>query len=268
MASATAEDLSWTDIDLSERPPLTVLVADDVAMWRRQLAEAVTAHGVPVRILEAADGAKALELLESEDIDIAFLDVLMPELSGIEVIEHARRGTRMPFVALVSSLAEPQTVERAKALRAYDYILKPLDAQAVSRVIDCHERTLQPSRVLVIDDSSTVRRIISKVLGRSIFRFSVHEAGDGITAFEHYAKHSADVVFLDLNMPMIDGASTLRILRASNPNVKVVLMSSDQAMMDSIPNVSGRMKKPFDASVIDRVMHDIYGLDLPYGARG
>lgn len=270
MTSLRSKKVPLMDIDFVEADALPVLIADDSALWRRLVAEAVQSFGSDVAIHEAATGQEALDILSSERIEIAFVDLAMPEINGPDVVERLREKRRMPFFAVISVSSDAEQVARMRKLAAYDYLVKPFDAEAVRQVLKTYERITQTTRVLIVDDSGTTLTIVRRLLDRSIFRVEIEAAKDGVSAFESYAKRMADIVFLDLNMPGLDGAQTLRILRAYNPGVHVVLMSARQEALDEARTLDANayLKKPFVPRDIDAIMHRMFGLKLPYESLG
>lgn len=69
------------------------------------------------------------------------------------------------------------------------------------------------ARILVVDDSSTVRKLIIYILGKQ--NYDTVEAGDGIEALEKLALNQIDLIIADLNMPRMDGLELIRIIRES-----------------------------------------------------
>ncbi|MDQ0469315.1 response regulator [Labrys wisconsinensis] len=254
------------DVSFVEAEALSVLVADDAGLWRRFVREAVLAYGGTTTVHEAATGLQALDCLSNNRVDVAFVDLAMPEINGAEVVERLHGARRMPFFAVISVTSDAEQIARMRRLAAYDYLVKPFDTEAVRRVLATHERVTQTTRVLLVDDSGTTLSIIRRLLDRSIFRLDIAEARDGVSAFELYARRTADIVFIDLNMPGLDGAQTLRIFRAYNPHVHVVLMSASQDALDQARELGANayLKKPFLPRDIDLVMHRMFGLTLPY----
>jgi CheY-like chemotaxis protein len=79
------------------------------------------------------------------------------------------------------------------------------------------------TRVLVVDDDATVRRLIVLLLGRDARFDVVAEAGDGVEALERIATHDPDLILLDLAMPRMDGLQVLEALdRARRARVAVL----------------------------------------------
>ena len=75
---------------------LRVLVVDDEAPARQRLVDLLRKDPQVGSILEAANGKAAVEIIGREALDLVFLDVQMPELDGLQVIDDCRRGRDAP----------------------------------------------------------------------------------------------------------------------------------------------------------------------------
>ena len=106
-------------------PAPRILLADDDPDLRAVLAGHLEAEGYEV--LQAPDGTEALRLLEDSAPAMAFLDVNMPGLTGLEVCEQARKsawGGSIPILIL-TSMSDKATADRALKAGATGYLLKP-----------------------------------------------------------------------------------------------------------------------------------------------
>jgi two-component system, LytTR family, response regulator len=101
---------------------IRVLVVDDEAPARQRLVDLLRKDLQIGRILEAANGKAAVEIIGREALDLVFLDVQMPELDGLQVIETVG-ATAMPLTVFVT--AYDQHAIRAFEANALDYLLKP-----------------------------------------------------------------------------------------------------------------------------------------------
>ena len=132
-------------------------------------------------------------------------------------------------------------------------------------------RARLPSRVLVVDDSATVRSVVRKVLQTSRFRLDSEEADEGVAALERMRSGRFDIVFLDCNMPGLDGFAILREIERNHPQVQVVMISGTRDERVSAraraAGAKGFLFKPFFAPEIDAVMHTLFGLNTPIPAR-
>ncbi|MBK8210648.1 MAG: response regulator transcription factor [Rhodospirillales bacterium] len=101
--------------------PITVLVVEDEPPIRRFLRTSLSAQGY--RVLEAESGAHALELLRGR-LDVVVLDLGLPDMDGLAVLEALRRHSAVPVIVLSSRSNEKGKV-RALDLGADDYVTKP-----------------------------------------------------------------------------------------------------------------------------------------------
>jgi signal transduction histidine kinase/ActR/RegA family two-component response regulator len=118
-----------------------VLVVDDNPDAALTLAEALVEAGHEVRTV--GDGPSALQLAETFNPDIAFLDIGLPEMDGYELARVLRRVTSLVHTPLVAITGYAQADDRHRALASgfNEHLAKPLD---VDRVLECIER-LSPS---------------------------------------------------------------------------------------------------------------------------
>ena len=111
-----------------DRRDARLLVVDDVADNRDLLARRLQRLGYHA-IVTAQDGVEALERLAAQDFDAVLLDVMMPRLSGLEVLERMRAENRLEDtpVIMISAATEIDTVVRCIELGAEDYLPKPFN---------------------------------------------------------------------------------------------------------------------------------------------
>ncbi len=117
----------------------TVLVADDDGHIREVVRYALEKAGY--RVIEAADGARALEVVELDNVDLVVLDIIMPEQDGLEVCRRIRARANLPIVFLTS---RDEEIDRVLGLElgADDYVTKPFSPrELVARVKAVLRRT-------------------------------------------------------------------------------------------------------------------------------
>lgn len=106
---------------------LHILIVDDDATVRKILCRMLTNSGY--RISEAASGKDALKVLDANQITLILLDIVMPEMNGIDVLKTIRKSytvSELPVV-MVSIKDNRDDVTRALSLGANDYVIKPID---------------------------------------------------------------------------------------------------------------------------------------------
>jgi DNA-binding response OmpR family regulator len=107
----------------------TILVVDDEPTLRETLVDALEADGF--RVVAAADGREALTLFRAERPDLVLLDLMLPELSGIEVCRIIRSESGVPIVMLTAKDSELDKVVGLE-LGADDYVTKPFSLRELS----------------------------------------------------------------------------------------------------------------------------------------
>jgi len=108
-----------------------VVIAEDEPQARRNLCAYLEEVDWIDLIGEAADGAEAVRLVDEREPDLLFLDVRLPELSGLEVVERIRHRP-----ALVFTTAHDRFAVAAFELGALDYLLKPFGAERFRRMLE------------------------------------------------------------------------------------------------------------------------------------
>lgn len=121
-----------------ERAPdgmtLRVLICDDSAMARKQMARALPPHWT-THIGFAEHGRQALEMLRNDSWDVLFLDLNMPELDGYSVLQAIVREDLPVMTIVVSGDIQPQARERVLKLGALGFIRKPTHPDQVAALL-------------------------------------------------------------------------------------------------------------------------------------
>ena len=134
---------------MSESQIIHVLIVDDEPGARRRL-ERLLEDEVDIELVgHAGTGRKAVSMIEEKKPDLVFLDVQMPNMSGIEVVQHI--GPRdMPAVVFVT--AYDQYAVKAFELAATDYLLKPFDDDRFVQTLERARQALQINAGTAISD--------------------------------------------------------------------------------------------------------------------
>jgi DNA-binding NtrC family response regulator len=246
---------------------ISMLIADDSHTIQQLLTDAARASKLPLRLALTDNGRDCLTLLNGSNIDLAFIDVHMPELSGTDAFWSARKLGVKTFVTLMSNPPALEAVEMAIKLQAYEFLFKPFTAQDALAIIKTYARISAPTKVLIVDDSSTVRQLVQKIVRGSVFSCDITEAGDGETALELSRITEFDAVFLDYNMPGMNGLAALKRLLLIQPSASIVMISAERdptREQQTLNNgASAFLHKPFTSQDVDRVLHAAFGLRSP-----
>ncbi len=134
----TTTATSEARLNLGVAPPsgraessVSLLVVDDIELNRDMLARRLRRQGYAVETAE--DGYRALERLERQHFDLVLLDIMMPGLSGYDVLKKVRETRAMSELPVIMATAKDQGEDIVEALKlgANDYVTKPLDFQVV-----------------------------------------------------------------------------------------------------------------------------------------
>lgn len=146
-----------------------VLVVDDTKNIRILLTKCLELEGYTV--LTASDGQEALELFKSNEFDLAFLDIKMPQLSGTEVLKKIRQqGITIPVI-IITAYATIKNAVDCTHMGAVAYIQKPFTADKVRSVLN--ELCIKPINDIKNCTGKNYIRQIEKCLNQGEFLLAI-----------------------------------------------------------------------------------------------
>lgn len=237
-------------------PP--ILIVDDSLTVRMDLDEALRGAGFETEI--CADGASARRALAASTYGLVILDVLLPDVDGVDLLREIKTASQEPPpVMLLSSEAEVRDRVRGLNKGADEYVGKPYDATyIVARAAELLRARAPMSRtnatVLVIDDSPTAREHVGELLrsaGVDVLFATTGEDGLRIAVASR-----PDAIVVDGVMPGIDGPTVVRRIRtdaALRRTPCVLLTGSGAAVEESAALEAGAdmfVRKDEDGEVI------------------
>ncbi len=155
---------------------VTALIADDEPHLARALAAELTRLWPDLQLLPIArNGVEAAEQIAAHKPDLAFLDIQMPGLTGLEVAQGIEGNTRVVFVTAYDEYAV-QAFEQA----ALDYVLKPVKAERLQRTVERIQRAMQQAAG---EDNgaqllSALRKLVPNTAGTERLRWVRASAGE------------------------------------------------------------------------------------------
>src|SRR5262245_7487579 len=174
---------------------IRTLIVDDEPLGRERLRTLLENDPDIELVGECGDGAEAVATLREQECDLVFLDVQMPELDGIEVVDQIG-PERMPAVIFVT--AYDRYALRAFEVHALDYLLKPFDRERFERALERAKLHIQRAKtseaqqqlLALLEEVKPGRKPLDRVVLRSsgrVFFLRVEEI-DWIEAAGNYLR--------------------------------------------------------------------------------
>jgi two-component system, chemotaxis family, response regulator PixG len=244
--------------------PLIACIDDSLSVYM-SMEKIITEYGY--RCFGIQDPLRIITGLLKNKPDLIFLDLVMPVTNGYEVCEQIRKTPSLAHIPIVILTGNDGLIDRVrtKFVGANSFLGKPIQAAAVTKMIDKHLEEKQLNRtvtveqsdlisivengiilplrqpvcssigkqVLVVDDDRNIREVVSMCLHK-LKGWDVLTAASGQEGLDDVQTKSPDVIILDVMMPEMDGLAFLRRLR-SNHNTKqipVILLTANRYLPD------------------------------------
>lgn len=226
------------------------LIVDNDAPVRLLLRTILTREGF--HCVEAIDGSEALAALETRAFDLIVLDLMMPVVSGQEVLEHLSKVQRRKNVIVLTATTDKQRLSIIDAGCVYATIRKPFDLGHLLSTV----RSLVRKRVLLVEDDEVTQYLV----GRDITNagYSVTIAGDGQAALQSLRSDTYDALVVDLRLPVISGYDVIDHVLSTGENAPPMIVLSVLSRPERpLPKIAGYLHKPSGMSEVVNMLHSV-----------
>jgi PAS domain S-box-containing protein len=227
--SEEGEDINPLEVGLIKK----VLVVDDNENSRTIIREMLCCKNIVVH--EAESGLEAIQQIDlNRDYDIILMDYQMPYMNGVEAIQHIQKAfstlEETSTIVLMHNATEHELIQKAHEMVGTKHqLVKPVKLNDMFYTLSHLHEEINPGKgeleqafndqeqnglkVLIAEDNPTnmllAKIIIKKISGHII----IHEALNGLEAFEHCRKERPSLVLMDIQMPLMNGLeATKKIL--------------------------------------------------------
>jgi two-component system chemotaxis response regulator CheY len=114
-----------------------ILIADDASFMRLMICQILARKGL-TDVVEAENGRQAVELFKSENPDLTFMDITMPELDGLAALAEIMAINPAAKVIMCSAVAHDSMVQDALKRGAVDFVAKPFRPDVLLRAVSKH----------------------------------------------------------------------------------------------------------------------------------
>ena len=239
-------------MEMKDEP--TILVVDDNEDLLETFAMILKRRGFSVET--AANGASAVDKFKEHEFDVTLMDIVMPEMNGVEAFRKIRDMQPEASIILMTAYSDEDLINTAKNEGVNRIINKPI---RIDKLIELINEAAGNQPILVIDDDADICDTLTKVLKQQ--GHEVMTAGSGEEAIVIAQDKDFQMAFIDVKLPNIDGLETLLRLKEISPDLLTVMMTGFRNevkdALDKAQEASAItcLYKPFDpAEAADIVM--------------
>lgn len=233
-----------------------VLVADDTEQNQILIRRLMVKAGLDVDVV--SNGQQALEHALANDYQLILLDIQMPVMGGEDALEAMRdQGVACPVIAFTANVMQHQ-VEQYKKQSFNDVLEKPISRLKLYSMLESHLKQSALNSVLVVDDNDVNRMVLSRYVTKMITTAHVDYAEDGQKAVDKLKSRSYDLIFMDMEMPVMGGLEATQTLREMGINTPVYMVTgnTDLSYVRQATEVGaqGHLAKPINRDSLNAIL--------------
>jgi len=232
---------------------LKILIADDEDGLRLSMAGIIEMEGHEV--ITAINGYEAVECAKQNSFDIAFLDIKMPGINGVETFKQIKQFSPETIVVMMTAYAVQHLIKEAISEGAYACISKPFDMDKIMETIK--EVAKKPFVVVIEDDPALCETLSQKFKEQG---FNPVTRSSGVEGIELIQRKIPDVIFLDATDDGKNALETYKKMKETLGNncPKVILLGNDpeDPVISEIKKLGAVefMQKPLNAEYLKKII--------------
>jgi two-component system response regulator HydG len=234
----------------------SILVVDDDLGMCETLSDIMEDKGY--RTFIALDGHEAIERVKEMDFDAILMDIRMPGMNGVETFRQIKGIQPDTAVVMMTAYAFEDLIKDALREGAYGVLYKPFEIERVLSVID---GVGEGGLVLVVDGDRDSCEFFKDILEARGYQVSIALSGE--EAIEMARENSYDVVFIDTNLPDMNGLETYLAIKEVSPQAVTVMMAAYSREVDDLleeplgGDVRNYLRKPFEIEEVIQLVDGI-----------
>jgi PAS domain S-box-containing protein len=229
----------------------TVMLVEDEPLVRLTVRQYLEELGL--QVLLAAGPEDALARSAASPVDLLVTDVVLPTMRGTRLAARLRQ--RQPDLAVLYVSATPEHLDDEPIGERALVLPKPFGLEELARALSRLLGATEPARrvesgthtILLVEDEATSREAVADVLESE--SYTVLAAGHAEEALELVAARAqpVDLLLTDVTLPGVDGGTLVKLLRQTQPELRVVFMSG---LMEAPSGATAFVQKPIDLDVL------------------
>ncbi len=183
-------------------------------------------------VFTAKTAKKALSIFEKNKPKIIFLDIIMPDVDGLDLLKKFKQLDPGVIVIMVTAKGDEETQKKAVELGADEFMTKPfsfddLRVVAIQKIEKLLGKAghMQKPHIFIVDDEEKARENLKNFISPR-YDCDVTEANDGESAIEKVKSIKPDIILLDIRMPGISGIDAIGEIKQLSPDSRIIVISA------------------------------------------
>jgi len=191
------------------------------------------------QVTSAENGVEAIEILATQNFNIIFMDIQMPEMGGFEATEWIRKhesANNKNIIVAMTANAMQGDAESCLAAGMDDYIAKPINLDGLYKILNKYvvkftTNINKDKKILLVEDNSVNRLVATNMLEQ--LNYQVDIAENGQEAVDKCKINNYNLILMDIQMPIMDGVeATRQIRRGENKDTPIVAVTANNQEMN------------------------------------